>query len=237
MGFGQHLYHNAFEAELQNHYRAIDCYEMRQGFAVNHARLLQAARVLACPIKDHEMPLWQHGRVLYSTLRRYLTDYADGLVYCVDVGTAKGFSALCMLWAINDSAHKGEVWSVDVLDPLARVARNTVAEVDGLKTLAELLVSWPEASMIKFKHQSSMEFFHDWGRRTHFAFLDGKHSYLTVKAELYALRKIQLTGDLVVCDDYQIPQVAAAVGEMKRDYEFEIIAASEKRKYAIGTRI
>lgn len=238
MGFTQQDYVAAFEAEEKRQYRDIDYYEARTGYAVNRMQLLPAAAILACPIKDHEMPLWQHGRVLYSTLRRYLADHqGNTVITCVDIGTAKGFSALCMVWAITESASKGEVWSVDVLDPFARIPRNTVAECEGFVTLAQVLVPWPETSLIKFRHQTSAEFFLDWNRRTHFAFLDGKHSNETVLAELHALRRLQMPGDIVICDDYQMPQVAMAVGEVRRDYEFEIIAPSEKRKYAIGTRL
>lgn len=148
-------YRRAFALERQTRYPSIDRYEEHCGFKLEQMKLLNAARVLACPVKVNP-PNWQHGRVLYSTLMRYLLGAAMPWLV-VDVGTAKGFSALCMLWALQDTKFTEENWeihSVDVIDPCARYRRNTVAEVGGLLTLPETLAHWKEASLIQF-HMAS----------------------------------------------------------------------------------
>lgn len=237
--FTAEQYEVAFARESIKQYRDIDVFESRAGYAINQAKLFLAARVLACPIKDHPMPLWQHGRVIYSRLRQYLAARTDHHmpVCCVDIGTAKGFSALMMQFALNDAGASGAVWSVDVINPLARCSRNTVAEAEkGPRTLAEILEPWPEARAIKFKNGGSSEFFREFNHRTHFAFLDGKHDYPTVKAELQALRRLQQPGDVLICDDYQIPPVATAIVENAGGWDLEIVSASNLRRYAIGVR-
>src|SRR3989304_7206134 len=81
----------------------VEAYEA--AFALERTRLEAAARVLACPIKAGP-PNWQHGRVLYALTRRYRLT-AEGPLYCLDIGTAKGFSALCLLWAVGGMRGRG----------------------------------------------------------------------------------------------------------------------------------
>ena len=127
-------YELAFNSERMNEYPPVDEFEERMGYALERSRLENAARVLACPLKKNP-PNWVHGRVLYSLARNYLQGQID--VSILDIGSAKGFSALCLLWALRDSDILGSVTSVDVIDPEARVRRNTVAELDGYKSFCE----------------------------------------------------------------------------------------------------
>src|SRR3990172_8581667 len=97
-------YEAACALERTRRYPLVDDFEARQGFALDRARLEAAARVLACPIKARP-PNWQHGRVLYALTRRYRLT-AEGPLYCLDIGTAKGFSALCLLLSVEGTASR-----------------------------------------------------------------------------------------------------------------------------------
>src|SRR5262245_9408863 len=119
-------YEAAFRKECDQSYPVVDALEKRYGYAIDRTKLNIAAHVLACPLKKNP-PNWQHGRILYALTRHYLQGQID--VSLLDVGTAKGFSALCLLWSLRDTDILGSVTSVDVIDPLARVKRNTVAEI------------------------------------------------------------------------------------------------------------
>lgn len=119
-------YQAAFERERVNAYPAIDELEARSGYALERSRLEIAAKHLACPVKRNP-PNWQHGRVIYALLRRYLAA-RTGFVSLLDIGTAKGFSALCMAFALADAGMDGAITSLDVVDPDARVPRNSIAE-------------------------------------------------------------------------------------------------------------
>lgn len=224
----------AFAAERQRTYPVIDDLEARLGYAVDRERLESAARVLACPVKVHP-PCWQHGRVLYAVARAYLA-VAASPVTMLDIGTAKGFSALCLQWALTDAGREGQVYSVDVLDPHARVKRNTVAEVDGLQTLAETLAPWPEAHAITFMRSTGIDWLTQASAPIDLVFVDGKHSGAVVHAELARIAARQGPGAMVILDDLQIAGVDLAVRQTT-GYRFERVAASPDRIYAIGTRM
>lgn len=234
------LYDAAFERERQNRYPAVDAFEARMGAMVDRDALEAAARVLACPLKVHA-PCWQHGRVIYAAARSALRDaiYAGKSaqpVNLVDVGTAKGFSALVLVWALRDAGIQGRVVSLDVIDPAARVRRNTVAEVGGHRTLPEILAPWREAETIEFVQSDAATWLMAHPMRVHLAVLDGKHTYQAVYAEQRLLARFQQPGDVIVYDDLQIPGVSEAIRAL-RGYAIERVAALPERVYAIARRL
>jgi hypothetical protein len=229
-----------FDTARHKEYPAIDAVEHEYGFAIARSRLEDAARILACPMKDNP-PHWQHGRVIYAVARAYLKGRIEP-VSLLDCGTAKGFSALCLQWALNDTNGSapmeglGSVTSVDVLDPNGAPIRNSVLELDGPKTLAQFLEPWPEAKAITFKKQTGLEAIQSAPGTIHLAFIDGKHSRRVVLEEGEALYKHQRTGDMVIWDDCQMPEVSSAVSALRAYYWVHEVPCCEYRTYAIGVR-
>lgn len=231
-------YRAAFETERVREYPVIDAFEAQCGYAIDRVKLETAAKVLACPVKKNP-PNWQHGRVLYAAARKYLAGKPSGCWTFLDIGTAKGFSALCLQWALNDHAGGARcsgVTSIDVIDPHARVERKTVAEVDGLLTLAETLALWPEASGIRFVQSTGICWLAAHPERIHVAFVDGKHSGHVVVQEGKLLAARQHRGDLAIFDDVHIPDVSVAVNSLHHDYRLERIELLPNRHYEIGVR-
>lgn len=228
-------YQTVFDLERKVRYPLITFFEGERGYRINKEQLEAAARVLACPIKVNP-PNWQHGRIIYAMLRNYLSHYAGERPLLIDIGTAKGFSALIMKWAANDAKVKCVIRSADVIDPEARVPRNTVADCDGIKTLYEILEPWPETKEIEFHQLGGATLMSQSGDRINFAFLDGKHKYDYVRVEAGILRIRQKQGDLILFDDVHIPGVAHAVEEL-RDYKKEFIAVNANRRYCIAERL
>lgn len=229
-------YQRIFEDERRREYPMVDAYEARMRFAVDRARLEGAARVLSCPYKAAD-PCWQHGRVLYATARRYFEDHqCDGPFRALDIGTAKGFSALCVRWALEDTCVPGDSFSVDVMSPNARVRRNTVTEVTGLKTLYETLEPWPAAQRIQFVEATGIHWLEAHPERIHFAFVDGKHAGKVVKQEGLLLADRQQPCDMVIFDDVHIPDVGAAVQSLSHHYAIATLQVLPKRAYAIARR-
>lgn len=226
-------YIDAFDRERAIAYPMVDAYEARTGFQLDRQKLEGAARVLACPVKANP-PNWQHGRVLYAAARQRLDGYR-GKAMVLDVGTAKGFSALCLLWAMQDAHVQGSLVSVDVIDPRSRERRNTVAEVDGYKTLAEILEPWPESSAIAFRQSTGVDFLNSYTGRIEVAFVDGKHTGAVVAQEGVLLADRQQSGDLVVFDDVHLADVREAVSDL-RAYAVEWLRVLPKRAYAIARR-
>lgn len=227
------MYEATFALEMTKDYPAVDAFEKRMGYAVDPVRLTTAARVLACPMKANA-PNWQHGRVVYAAFRHYF-EWGTGPFYCIDIGTAKGFSALCARWALDSSGDEGVIHSLDVIDPDSRVRRNTIAEVDGFKTLYEILAPWPEAERISFHKATGQQWLVAHTQRVHVAFIDGRHKYESVSWEAALLAERQQSGDLAIFDDAQIAGVAKALKEQKT-YELEYLEILPNRRYAIGRR-
>lgn len=227
-------YDVAYTREAEMTYAMVDLLETQTGYCLEPERYLPAARVLACPVKVNP-PNWQHGRVLYALTRQYL-EGCTGPVELLDIGTAKGYSALCLLWALQDSQCHGRVTSVDVMDPHGTERRNTVAECDGPKTLAEILQPWPEAQKIDFLKSTGQKWLTENTQRIHVAFVDGKHSYDAVSWEAALLSERQQAGDLAIFDDVQIPDVNMAVMGLTSYTVKYMDIIPKKRSYAIARR-
>jgi hypothetical protein len=227
-------YQRVFEVERQQVYPVIDAFEATCGFALDRAKLEAAARVLACPIKK-SAPHWQHGRVIYAAARRRLVAH-PGPVMLLDIGSAKGFSALCLQWAADDADAAAAVVSLDVIDPAGKVYRNTVAEQDGPLTLAETLAAWPESMRVEFRQSTGVAWLTEHDSPIAVALVDGKHSFEIVKKEGALLAKRQWAGDVAIFDDIHIAGVANAVTQLQDRYDFEYLRPLPNRAYAVGVR-
>jgi hypothetical protein len=235
-------YRRVFLEEQAREYPTVDAFEARCGYALDRKKLEAAACVLACPVKANP-PNWQHGRVLYAATRQYLDGRPVEDLHCLDLGTAKGFSALCLRWAVDDAWAArprppftvGRVTSVDVIDPRQRVRRNTVAECDLVQTLPEILVPWPEAQRIQFLHTTGLAWLSARTDRVHVAFVDGKHTEV-VYQEGRVLASRQQPTDLAIFDDVQIAAVGRAVQGLESFYHFQTLTVRDHRQYAIGVR-
>jgi predicted O-methyltransferase YrrM len=223
-----------FEKERVQAYPMVDAFETRMGFAIDRGRLESVARILSCPWKAAP-PNWQHGRVLYAMTREYLARTKVRKVVALDIGTAKGFSALMVREACLDAGVRQKAWSVDVLPPDARVRRNTVAEVDRLQTLRETLVPFPESRPIQFVQSTGIDWLKAHTERIHVAFVDGKHDGAVVFQEGQLLAERQQPGDVVMFDDVHIPALAQAVKTLDA-YTCERLQVLPGRAYAIGVR-
>ena len=231
-------YHEAFLKECRSSYPEVQAFEDRCGFAVNVDKLQSAARVLACPLKVNP-PSWAHGRVIYSAVRKLLAIDASAGVF-LDIGTAKGFSAVAAGWAIEDSKASHTVLSVDIVDPTLKVSRNSVIEThNALFTVAEFVAPFRSSSVaMKFFGGGSMpliQHLQDSQQRVRFAFVDGKHTYEAVVAEIGHLKDLQRSGDVTVLDDLQIAPVAQAASKL-RGYDVTMLSAGPLRRYAVAVR-
>lgn len=224
-------YDAAFQAERMNDYPVMDALEARLGYAVDRTRLEAAARVLACPLKKNP-PNWQHGRLIYALGRAYLAAN-PGRQTWVDIGTAKGFSACVMSWALADGEAEGGILSWDIIDPMSRDPRNSVE--DG-KTVHEFVKPfWGYGVVVGFGHSPNGSRL-TLGDRVNFAFVDGSHTYDGVKADIELLVHRQLPGDIIVFDDMQVAGVAKAVFQVLAGYDVEMVNLMPTRRYAIARR-
>jgi predicted O-methyltransferase YrrM len=228
-------YREAFSKESARRYPIVDAFETEHDYAIATDRLLDAARILACPVKVNA-PCWQHGRLLYTALRSYVSA-GVGPFNVLDIGTAKGFSALMMRWALDDAGVDGAVTTLDVLDPKARVRRNSVIELNGYKTLSEFLTPYDGGYRITCRQSTGIDYLLKHGDRIHFAFVDGKHTGEVVAQESRLLSKVQQAGDVIVFDDVHLADVRAAVETVSDRYALRYLEVLPHRAYGIGVRL
>lgn len=236
-------FNDAFWAECQQEYPAVDAFMKANKLQDPEViPFLDAAGTLACPVKANP-PCWQHGRLVYGLALEALSGVGrKEAAVLIDVGTAKGFSALMMQWAIDNSMKRGRVYSVDVIDPDDRVRRNTVTEakLGRYLTLGEILLPWIEARKINFYGGGSDAFFKlpeiSVLPRVHFAFIDGKHTYESAAGAAIAISKKQQSGDVMLFDDVHMIEVRRAFVNTQALYDLETVVALPQRAYGIARR-
>lgn len=224
-------YEAAFEKERQNEYPVIDEFERRMGFAVDRERLEAAARVLACPVKKNP-PNWQHGRVVYALGRKYLTHDGSCKIW-LDIGTAKGFSAMAMMMAAHDAHIVVDIQSFDIIDPLSDEPRNSIADGQDVYSFTKPFIPKDFQGWIEFRKAPVPAYIAN--DQIGFAFIDGSHTYEGVKADIATVVPHQRAGDIILFDDVNKDQVNRAVREMT-GYELEYIKLLPNRAYAIAVK-
>lgn len=233
-------YEAAFQRARAIEYPELDRFEQLAGYKVDRDRLEAAARVLQCPIKANA-PNWQHGRVLYTLARQYI-HWSKAPTTFLDIGTAKGFSACVLSWAIADAEvcdHR--VVSVDIVEPEAFVARNSIAECDKLMTVPQFVAPFVAPMVdVKFYGNGSAQWLNTAPADVHvgFAFVDGKHTFQAVTLEAICIEKRQREGDVMVFDDAQIPDVHKATMQLRRYRRDSLFLSSArvKRGYCVAVK-
>ena len=224
-------------------YPAIDQYEKACGAAIDSAWLHQLALLTQVAIKQSEI-CYQHGRLLYATLVDYTRRRTANHLTIVETGTARGFSALCLAKALDDSGATGKILSFDVLPHDVRILWNCIADADGPRTRAELLHGYAdliERYLIFHRGDTKREIGKLSIPRIHFAFLDSVHEYDHVMAEFSSIRGRQAAGDILFFDDYTrdtYPGVVKAADEICRahGYTGNVVTANPQRRYLIAEK-
>ncbi|NIA69072.1 class I SAM-dependent methyltransferase [Pelagibius litoralis] len=221
-------------------YPEIDAVEEKLGFAIDRPWMEELALHTQVVVKESSLN-YNHGRLLYAALRRYLAGHDGSHVVIFETGTARGFSALCMACALQDAAVPGYIVTVDMLPHERPILWNCIDDHEGPKTRQQLLSAYPELlSRIVFLQGRSDEAVATIGLlRVNFAFLDATHSEVDVRREFEFVSARQRKGDVVILDDVTpaaFPGVVAAVEAIEAgdDYAVERIVASEQRGYAIA---
>ena len=219
--------------------------EKATGFAVNRDWVNDLALHTQVVHKVSKLN-WQHGRILYSLLRRHIASRSGTgeSVQVFETGTARGFSALCMAKAIVDSNVQGVVVTVDTLPHSTPMYWNCIDDVGGKKTRGELLEPWPsEVSRVIFFQALTPRHLGRLGiDRIDFAFLDAQHTFESVMEEYKFVEERQVVGGLIVFDDVTpgvFDGVVAAVEAIRGRglYEVQEVGRRTERGYAVARRV
>ncbi len=222
-------------------YPAIDAYERDCGAVIDSDWLNRLGLLTQVVIKPSAV-CYQHGRVLYSTLARYLQAQGGQHLNIVETGTARGFSALCLAKALADSSASGKIFTFDVLPHDVPIYWNCCRDVDGPRTRGELLGEYAELiekHVVFHQGDTRLALRKIAFPRVHFAFLDSVHTYDHVIYEFAQIGGRQQRGDLTIFDDYTAyPGVAQAADEIcgRYGYAATVIAATPQRGYLIAEK-
>ena len=223
-------------------YEEIDNFEKKCGYNLDKDWLNNLALYTQVAIKKSQIN-YQHGRVLYSLLMKYLNQNNDE-INVLETGTARGFSSICMSKAILDSKKKGKIVTIDIIPHDQKMFWNCLKDSNGKISRQELLSEWiVYTKNIEFlrgrTHKVLKKIKFD---RINFAFLDAAHNLSAVKKEFSFVSGKQLKGDIIVFDDVtknQFDEVYNFVKslEQKKIYKIEYINSSPQRAYAIAQKI
>lgn len=224
-------------------YPEIDAIEKSTGYALNADWMHDLALHTQIVIKTSPL-CYQHGRVLYSLLRQYLSKCRDSSVTIMETGTARGFSATVMALAMRDAGNHGRIITFDLLPHDTKMYWNCIDDLEGQKTRRELLSPWCDIvdnsiMFVEGDSRISMDKFKM--GRIHFAFLDGAHTYEDVMAELNMVVPHQKAGDIIVFDDYSssiFPGLVKAVDEgcALHGYSMNVIRSNGDRAYVVAIK-
>ena len=225
-----------FAATRQQQYPEIDAVEASTGFAIDRSWLDELALHTQIVKKNSELA-YAHGRLIYSLLRERIK--SETRIAALETGTARGFSALCMAKAMEDSGVDGYIVSLDVLPHRRAMYWNCIDDAEQAKTRAELLARWPALlERVIFIQGDTRSSLPKIGlERVHFAFLDAQHIRSSVLQEFGWVSAIQRSGDMILLDDVTpglFPGVVAAVNQIESNEEYDVIrlSISEQRGYA-----
>lgn len=222
--------------------------EEQSGFIINKDWLSLLAFQTQIVVKKSKLN-YAHGRVLYTVLSSYLATLKQDNrnINIIETGTARGFSALCMAKALNDSKFEGTICTVDVLPHNNKIFWNCASDhLKGKQTRQELLSDWIELvdRYIIFIQGYTRYILPKLGLpRINFAFLDGAHTYEDVLFEFNIISDRQKKGDIIIFDDYNkknYPGVVKAVDYISNNmnYDIKIIHNEDTlRDYVVATKI
>ncbi len=231
------------EAKAQE-YPEIDAYEKQSGHKVDTKWLNDLALHTQIVIKDSNL-CYQHGRVLYSALSKYLENTkADQSVTILETGTARGFSATVMAKALKTAKRFGKIITFDLLPHTTKMYWNCIDDFEGPKTRQELLSPWKglaDQHIIFIENDSRIGLSRTALGRVNFAFLDGAHTFDDVMMEFGTVVNAQEPSDVIVFDDYNedlFPGIVKAVDEgcVKWGYDKQVLRSRDARAYVIATK-
>ena len=231
-------YKSIYNKAKKEKFEIIDNLEIKNGFKIEKDWLDDLA--LHTQVVKKSSPInYQHGRLLYSILSKYIKESKIKNINILEIGTARGFSSICMSKSLIDTNTEGKINTIDIIPNNIKIFWNCIDDHDGKKTRYELLSKWD-------KERKNVNFLTGPSRfilkglktgRINFSFIDGMHDYQSVLREFNFISSKQIKDDLIIFDDVDIKfsGVLNFVNEEKNKkiYDIKIIKVNEERSYAI----
>tara|TARA_B100000900_G_C20538164_1_gene699261 strand:- start:139 stop:954 length:816 start_codon:yes stop_codon:yes gene_type:complete len=240
----QKEYLRLFNEIKDKKYEIIDQIEKESGYKIDK-NWLDTLALQTQIVKKKNLLNYQHGRLIYSILRKYLkSKNKSDKINILETGTARGFSSVCMAKAMIDSDYQGTINTIDIIPNNKKIFWNCISDLSGKKTRLELLEPWKnELNYINFiEGLTSTSLKKNYFNRINFAFLDAQHDKESVLEEYNFVNQRQKAGDIIIFDDVSknFNEIKLAIKQIKNQnlYNLKILEfPNESRGYAIAEKI
>lgn len=187
-----------------------------------------------------------HGYLLELELKKYLEiNSLEKNINILEIGTARGYSSICMAKVLEDYRINGKILSIDILPVNKKIYWNCLNDISFDKqTRYELLKSWEyllNKYLIYVNGYSRLILRKFFFPRIHFCFIDGSHQYHDVFYEINFVKNRQKKNDIIFFDDFNLkkfPGVVKATNDklFQNEYHQHILDYGEDRKYLIAIK-
>ena len=143
---------------------------------------------------------YERGILLYALIAKYKPRNV------LEIGTAKGYSTLCMAWAMHDHNIPGIIYTIDpALDTKFEIKIDDEINVLTTTSLWKKIAPYEWISKIKpyAGHSGEIMDKHQFPK-IDFAYIDGHHVYEAVEHDFYAFLNISSNDFCILFDDYAL---------------------------------
>jgi predicted O-methyltransferase YrrM len=167
------------------------------------------------------------GALLHYILKNYLSDKKEE-INILEIGTARGFSSLCMALALDGYKYPSKILTLDVISNDTDFFQKTflgnkkISRKKILDKLPEKLVN----KIIFLQGDSLSDLKKLYIKNINFCYLDAEHNRKYLKNEINFVKKFQKSGDIIVFDDYDyknFPEVYEVVNEFIKNEPYEVV--------------
>lgn len=169
-------------------------------------RLAAVTALKHLPDGGYSLGHWWRGPVLYTLVQHYRPRHV------LEIGTGRGYGAVCMAQAALDAGFECTVWTIDVLSPDA-IQPWALDEGDGpavrplsMRTVWNRHVPAPITARVRWLTGDSATILRRWRQkgqpRVQLAFIDAGHDLTSVRHDFIGALRIADTRCTFVFDDY-----------------------------------
>ena len=186
-------------------------------------------------------PNYNHGFLIFAALASIVEKRKEVNQFSImDIGTARGFSALVCAMVLRKYSVPGTILSIDTI-PHSEVRRwNCILDGENGISRKEIVRRFDYSKNIVFLSGKSKNVFNNLHLdRINFAFVDGDHKWRSLKHEIDFIVERQMKNDVLLFDDYTpeyYPDVVRAVSTLASKYHIQTFGNSH-RGYALLTKI
>lgn len=221
-----------FKQEYQEIYEKINVEDFKQKAIISCIDL---------PAAD-DRSNFNHGVILYTLLNDYIKENNNNFEI-LEIGSARGYTSLCMSQAIINNKDKSKILSLDVISNDSKFFQKTyignkkVSRSDILKNFShELLKNIIFIQADTYSDLEKIAF-----QNLKFAFIDGEHNFKYLSKELEYCDRFLLKDGMIVVDDYnkeEFNEVIRCVNFFAKNfnYDLKIIKYGKLSNFAILKR-